>query len=271
MQSYCLCKQSISNFKPEIIFQNESTFKDYNGITIAKCLRCNALKTITVLKKFNPVQSRYQMYEDNLSLFTSLFQPIVNRIYSIQKKGIVLDVGCSSGLLMQLLKKKGYDVYGIEPNKNAWNKVYKYFNKNVFYGTLNSYEKKKNIPEFDIIIFNHVLEHIEKIHEQIKIAKKLLKPHGLLIVGIPNVRNIIFMLRQKYWEPLMPKEHIWHLTDHYMQSLIEELGFKTILKQYSDDKRQDYHQFKKIYFKLLSIVNKIIFSGESVVLYCKKN
>lgn len=271
IQSYCLCKNKKNNFTPFISFQKETVFKDFNGIIITRCNNCGLLKTIASKHNFDAKQSRGEMYEEKKDLFIPLFSPIVNEILKHKKSGKVLDIGCSSGLMLELLHKNGFVVYGIEPNKNAYSIAYKKFSHKIYYGSLvnfvnSNYRKSR---KFDVIIFNHVLEHIEKVHEQLKIAKKLLRPNGLLVIGIPNTRNIIFYLRKKYWEYLMPKEHVWHFTDLYMIKVLNQHGFSIISKQYSNDKRQDYPLMKRVYFDFLSLINKLFGTGESVTLYCK--
>lgn len=272
INSYCLCKNKIKNFVPFISYKNEIVFKDFNGIIIARCQNCGLLKTIVSKNNFDAKQSRGAMYEEKKGLFISLFNPIVKEILKYKKSGKLLDVGCSSGLMLELLQQKGFKVYGIEPNKNAYKIANRKFPKHIFCTTLTGCYcviLHSSKLKFDVIIFNHVLEHIEKVHEQLEIAKKLLQPDGLLVIGVPNTRNIIFYLRKKYWEYLMPKEHVWHFSDQYIIRLLNQHGFSVVSKQYSDDKRQDYPVIKRAYFSFLSLINKFMGTGESVTLYCK--
>lgn len=264
-KSYCLCNK-ISNFKTIIAYKNEAVFKNFEGIRINRCLKCGLLKTITAKNNHQPQQSRYQMYESKRRLFSKLFLPIVNKIIKIKETGNVLDVGCSSGLLIEILKNKGLKVCGIEPDYKAYYYAKQKLGRNIFFGTIENFIKK-NQQKFDVIIFNHVLEHIEKADDQLKIARKLLKKKGLLVVGIPNTRNLIFFVRGKFWEPLMPKEHIWHFSDKYMINLIKLNGFSIDSVEYSDDKRQDYLFLKRLYFNFLSLLNKLFLTGESVTIY----
>lgn len=275
IRSHCLCKKGFSDFKKVIEYKNEAVFKDFEGTIIAKCVNCGLLKTIASKKRFDPKQSRGFMYEKKRDLFIPLFKPIVNEISKYKKSGKVLDVGCSSGLMLELLQKKGFDVYGIEPNLQAYKIARKKFKNNILHGILPDFSQNNHFyvllhrskQKFDVIIFNHVLEHIENIHEQINMAKQLLKPDGILVVGIPNTRNIIFTIRKKFWEPLMPKEHIWHFTDNYITTVLKSYGFSVITKQYSNDKRQDYPFIKRVYFFLLSMINRMFLTGESVTLF----
>ncbi|OGK40723.1 hypothetical protein A3A74_03850 [Candidatus Roizmanbacteria bacterium RIFCSPLOWO2_01_FULL_35_13] len=271
MISSCICDNGKkSYFRKFISYKNETVFKEFEGIVIGKCENCGILKTFPPESgvKFNPKQSRAEFYDNSQEKFIGLFKPIVNLIKKHKKSGTILDVGCSSGILLTLLKKEEFNIKGIEPNKKAFSIAKNKLGKDIFSGTLQDF-LGRNKKKFDCIIYNHVLEHIEDPVEEINLAKKILKRGGILILGVPNTSNIIFYLRQKYWEPLMPNEHIWHFNTKYLISLFKRLDLKVIEKYFSDDGRQDYPLMKKSYFRTLSFVNKFFGTGEAVLLVFK--
>lgn len=263
LKSACICQKNKTLFKKIIEYKNETVFKDFEGIVIGQCKNCGVLKTVSAGKtNFDPKQSRFHLYEEKRDLFIPLFQPIVKKIKQYKKSGTILDVGCSSGLLLELLEKEGFDVFGMEPNKAAYFAARGKFGKKIFFGTLAKYNHKK----FDIVIYNHVLEHIDDINKEFSFVKKILKKDGLLVIGAPNIDNIIFKLRQKYWEPLMPKEHLWYFSKRYLTDFLQKNGFKILDISFSDDKRQDYPPLKQIYFRMLSLVNKLMSTGETMLI-----
>jgi len=268
--SACICQNfKISGFKPVIQFNNETVFKNYEGMIIGKCLKCGILKTFPPKdSSFNPKQSRADFYEKDKDLFIELFKPIVEKIKKFRRKGKVLDVGCSSGILIELLSKEGYEVYGIEPNKKAYKTANKKLNKRIFNGILKKFIIK-NKNKFDFVIYNHVLEHIDNPIDELFLVNKVLKKGGFLIVGLPNIQNIIFFLRQKYWEPLMPNEHIWHFSNKYLINLLKQRGFMLLDISYSDDARKKYPILKRLYFRILSLINKLFNTGEAMLLIIK--
>ena len=86
------------------------------------------------------------------------------------------------------LKLKGYkQLFGVELS-NDRRKVAKSIIKNVF-NDVNKIKKTK----FDVIILNHVLEHIVDIQSVIKILKSKLNANGIIIINVPNslYENII--------------------------------------------------------------------------------
>lgn len=270
--SFCLCKEDKTIFQKYIVFQNEKVFSRFDGIVIGKCTNCGILKTFPPAKSkvFQPTENHSDFYEEKAEKFIKLFRPIVEKIKRYKTKGEILDVGCSSGLLLSLLEREGYEVFGIEPNKVAFRKAEMRFGKKIFNGTLKDYLKTGGI-KFDCIIYNHVLEHIENVKEEIRLVKKILNKNGLLVVGAPNTSNIIFFLRGKYWESLMPLEHVWHFNSRYLINFFRRFNFKIRDISFSDDKREDYPLIKKNYFKFLSCINKLLRTGEAVLLVMEKS
>ena len=105
---------------------------------------------------------------------------------------------------------------------------------------------------FDCIIYNHVLEHIEDINGEFVLIKKALKKNGTLIIGVPNTDNMIFKIRRKYWESLLPNEHIWHFNAKYLAQYLQKQKFEIIKIRFEDDARKSYPFHKQTYFRLLS-------------------
>jgi len=297
MKSSCICKKK-SSFKPYIIYKNETVFKAYEGTVIGQCESCRILKTFPSKKNklFNPVITKAEDYEKRKKEFENLFAPLTEAVRRhTVKKGSVLDVGCSSGILLSLLKRKGFDVYGLEPNRQAYLYAKKTIKKNVFKMTLSQFLRglslraKHSIAKqsinlirlprlyprndrmaFDCIIYNHVLEHIEDVNSEFLLIKKVLKKSGFLIIGVPNTHNMIFKIRRKYWEPLLPNEHVWHFNTKYLVKHLQKHKFEIIKISFEDDARKSYPVLKRIYFTLLSFLNKMMGTGEAVLIVSKK-
>jgi SAM-dependent methyltransferase len=113
---------------------------------------------------------------------------MISRIVSAyDKRSKILDIGCSSGALIEVLKMKGYgDICGIDISEKAIGLCRKRGAESAFVmdGTDLGFED----GEFDIVITSDVLEHIEEDSLALAEWNRVLKPGGKLIVFAPALR-----------------------------------------------------------------------------------
>lgn len=265
--SSCICNKK-SQFKEKINYKG-SVFKENEGIIIGQCENCGILKTVAVNSAFDPKESDGYCYEVNKEKFKKVLNSLIHNLLTFKSSGDILDVGCSTGILLELLSTKGFNFWGIEPNEKAYLVAKRKFGNKVFYGFLEDF-LKKNEKTFDVIIYNHVLEHIENIEKEVALIKKSLNRKGILIIGLPNTSNIVFTLRQMYWELLRPKEHIWHFSKKYLENYFKKNGFKILSINFYNDSRDDYPLHKRIYFSILTLINRLFKTGEAMLVIVGK-
>lgn len=268
MTSHCICGEA-RVFKPVITYRNETAFKEHEGSVIARCISCGVLKTIATPSRLKPMTSRVEFYEGNQPIFREYFESVADSIIRFCKSGTVLDVGCASGIMLEILSERGFGVYGLEPNSEAFKKAKQKFPGRVFPRKLKEFSRKMK-QMFDIIIYNHVLEHIQDVNREFFLIKKALRPRGLLVVGLPNTDNVIFKLRGKYWESLLPEQHVWHFSTSYIQDILRKQGFEILETSFNNHLRQDYPLVKQLYFKLLTGLNTILRTGEAMLIVARK-
>jgi SAM-dependent methyltransferase len=164
-----------------------------------------------------------------------VFRNIFSKIYSLASEylpqpGKVMEIGSSTGQLLEIFKSNGWSVQGIEPSESAAN-----FAKHKNISTLiSSFETAQMRPKsFDLIIANHVLEHIKNpLSAAVKI-NYLLKPHGICIISVPNFASLSARLFKSYWPLLLPREHPWQFAPSSLIKLAESAGF-TLLSYRTD-------------------------------------
>ncbi|MCH7675856.1 methyltransferase domain-containing protein, partial [candidate division KSB1 bacterium] len=149
-------------------------FHEYNN-----CSRCGSS-----WRKIQDEESVYETSEQNIardknSLYVRFFSAIIRfflgRIVitinsSLESGGLVLDIGCGRGKLMQEFRKRGQEVYGIEPNEIKFNEARREFADNVVQGVYDPAHFRSK--EFDTVVFWHVLEHLNSINESILSVKE---------------------------------------------------------------------------------------------------
>jgi SAM-dependent methyltransferase len=136
----------------------------------------------------------------------------------------ILEVGCNAGGILQHFADRGFKVSGLEINKQAVSFIQEHTSLNVFQGSLESY-----IPDFqpDIIIYSHVLEHLNDPGEELELIGRILKKDGMLYVEVPGIKNI----HQDYECNLMlylQNAHVSHFSVVTLNNLLQKCGYEII-------------------------------------------
>ena len=154
---------------------------------------------------------RKQYVEKSLQKYTSN--------YSKPMTGV--DLGCGDGSNLIWLKQYIDILYASDYNLKRLNRASKNSNANyVFMADILDYPAHDN--SFDVVFFNHVLEHIPDDQKALSEAYRILKPQGILILGIPNEGAAFWRLAYK----LQPKSK--ETTDHVHFYTVETISKKCL-------------------------------------------
>lgn len=138
-------------------------------------------------------------------------------------KGKILDIGCGRGSLLQWLKNHKWETYGVEINKHAAEDGNRE-ELNIFNGELTDANYLSDF--FDIVVINQVLEHVYDPQETLREIYRILKPTGLLIVGVPNIDSYEAKIFQKYWFALQIPTHLYHFSADSLKLMLLENKFR---------------------------------------------
>ena len=190
------------------------------------CPKCGLGTTVGIFKK----EQYHDYHRDKTYIraadqFKNIFQKRLDIISKIGGKGKVLEVGSSTGLFLSLLKDNGWEVLGIEPSVTS-SAIARKQDLPVLNTTFELANLKAN--SFDVIIFNHVLEHMVNPTQTIKKARKLLKKDGIIFIDVPNFASLAARIQKAGWKYLLPKEHRWHFTPTSLFLLLEKSGFAPV-------------------------------------------
>jgi len=160
---------------------------------------------------------RYDTFEENLS----------------NNRRSILDIGSGPGFFLLYGKKRGWNVLGVEPSKQAAEHAKSLGLKIIEEFMDHSLASK--LDKFDVVHMSEVLEHIPDPIDTLKIAYDLLKPNGLLCVSVPNDYNPFQQILREVYEYkswwVAPPHHINYFDFESLEKLLEKIGFKIILKE----------------------------------------
>lgn len=200
-----------------------------DGFEIFRCPSCGLGVTVGVyLKTQYSAYHRDSVYIKEEKQFKNIFGKRVGIILKFKKTGEALEVGSSTGVFLSLLKGRGWEVLGIEPSIAAAETAQR---KGI--PTLDTTFEKAELKDgtFDLVIFNHVLEHMENPVEILKKANGVLKKDGIVFVDAPNFTSLSARISGAGWRYILPKEHRWHFTPKSITVLLEKSGFKIVYKE----------------------------------------
>ena len=91
--------------------------------------------------------------------------------------------------------------------------------------------------QFDVVRFNHVLEHTRDPVLELRCANALVAPGGMLLVGVPNLAGLSprlkswqsrLGLKTKRWRHYAALHHLWFFTPATLCRVAEAAGFEVV-------------------------------------------
>jgi SAM-dependent methyltransferase len=128
----------------------------------------------------------------------------------------VLDVGAGRGLLVQALLDSGVDARGIDPARRVLPGV------PVEHANLEEHVDH----DLDAAVMWHVLEHVDDPGAALRRVHGWLRPGGMLLVAVPNVRSIQRALAGNRWLHYDVPRHRVHLSPAGLYRLLGATGFQ---------------------------------------------
>ena len=147
----------------------------------------NELGLVEEKNKYEPAKSNYHCHIEDINDSHSI---IARRV---QEESTVLDIGCCTGIIGELLfKNKKCVNYGIEVDEKSAEIAEKSgYYKKVFSIDIENIEGREVIEkekiEFDYIILADVLEHMRNPADTLYRVSKWLSPTGKILISVPNV------------------------------------------------------------------------------------
>ena len=121
----------------------------------------------------------------------------------------LLDIGCSSGALLQSAMTHGFDAEGVEPAAQAA-EFAKSAGLKVFHGYLE--EARFPASSFDAVTLMEVIEHLPDPSALLREVWRILKPNGVLVVGTGNGASWTVRLVGARWGYFQVAEHGGHIS-----------------------------------------------------------
>lgn len=159
-------------------------------------------------------------------------EELVGILQQMGAAGVVLDVGCGAGLLGERLLTSGTAtrVIGVEVHRSAAAAACERLSQ-VIVGDVSSPTVVDELPEVDVLVAADVLEHLVSPGEVLRALARKLRPGGVWLVSVPNVRHfsvlrdLVFRDDWEYQDVgICDATHLRFFTRRSLLRLCEEAG-----------------------------------------------
>lgn len=159
-----------------------------------------------------------------------------------RREGSVLDVGCGLGFFLRALDPNRWDRHGVEPMPVPYRQAARSLGSNrVHNGDVTAARLPSS--KFDAITFWDSLEHLPNPRAVLQEAARLLRPGGIVVIGLPNFGGYQARHFGEDWFGLSLPHHFCHYTRETLTQLLETCGFRV---RVMEDRTgpESYHSLK---------------------------
>ncbi|MBI4538233.1 MAG: class I SAM-dependent methyltransferase [Gemmatimonadetes bacterium] len=153
------------------------------------------------------------------------FSALLDEVQRLRPAGRLLDVGCSIGRLLALARGRGYDVLGIELGGRARTYAREHYGLPVLGEKLECADLASE--SFDAVALVEVLEHLPDPRRMLSEVRRILKPGGVLLAGVPNAGSLGVMVLHGEARTFN-RNHLVYFGEGTLVRLLEQEGFRVV-------------------------------------------
>ncbi len=136
----------------------------------------------------------------------------------------VLDIGCSRGDWLALIRDRGFETHGLEADPRAAAYARERYGLDVAETDAESWAPAP--AECDAALFFHLIEHVRDPRGFLAKCRRALRPGGRVLLRAPNPESLQMSLLGRRWKGLEMPRHIVLCAPDALRGLLEETGFR---------------------------------------------
>jgi 2-polyprenyl-3-methyl-5-hydroxy-6-metoxy-1,4-benzoquinol methylase len=154
-------------------------------------------------------------------LDTANARAILRRIRKYKPVGRLLEIGIGNGNFIRAAQRAGYDCMGVEASPGLARSFGRESSIPVFVGYLNEFATNRPSERFDVVVMNHVLEHISDPLAALQQIRGLLTSGGIAHIAVPNLDA--WEARLTGWTCYEPY-HLYYFAPATLSALAQKAG-----------------------------------------------
>lgn len=132
----------------------------------------------------------------------------------------VMDVGCGPGTGLNAFRDLGFEVQGIEPDESRSSIGVKEHGLKIYQGEFQTYSSEE---KFDVIMFNHALEHFHNPEYFLNKIKDIAHKDTLLYIEVPEVLDHVID-----WNDSLYLAHLSNFNSHSLEEVALKSGWHLV-------------------------------------------
>ena len=135
-----------------------------------------------------------------------------------------LDIGCATGMLVEEMKRRGWEARGVDVCRESAEFGMKERGIHIDIGTLE--ESRYPDGSFDAVHFSHLIEHVPDPRSFLSEVRRVLASGGIAVMATPNIEGLQARIFQGKWRSAIP-DHLTLFGVTTLRRLLAETGFST--------------------------------------------
>lgn len=269
--------QTCPNCSPPV--SNRTVFVLESGIRVLQCRGCGLqfAETYPDIEKADSgiyggryFEEAIGQREERIATFKEL---IAETQLVVGRKGRLLDVGCGDGALLEVAAQSGWDAEGTDVASAVVRYAREKQGLTVHQGVVEELSLEPN--SYDVVVLNHVLEHVRDPRATLTYLRGLLKTDGVIRIEVPNVASLSsitqiiqsrYRLKKNRWRHYETGHHFWFFTPRTLERTLQAAGLVPIRIAAPSEQWGNKTRFQRV----LNALYKVTFWGGHLVVYATR-
>ena len=153
---------------------------------------------------------------------------LLARLYP--QRGKIVEIGSGLGFQLEAFRNEGWDVLGIDPDRNSCRHATQKLNIPTIASTLEA----AGLPDAsaDVVLMLHVIEHLPDPLATLRQIHRVLKPRGHLVLETPRYDTLMYKVLGRRERSLRCDGHIYFYTTDSLRRTYEAAKFDLVQLDY---------------------------------------
>jgi SAM-dependent methyltransferase len=216
--------QPLAGFYP-LKPERESPARRY-PLEFMRCSRCELMQIVNLPPIDEVFHADYRYSSSTVAGLVRHFEEYATWLRGNLAPGsCVLEFGCNDGVLLERLKRFGFDCFGVDASDNIASLARaKGLAVETGFFEPELVKRLKLTGRFDLVTCSNVFAHIHKVRETLSAVRQTLVSNGLFCI---EVHDGDLLVREHQFDTIY-HEHLSYFTADSLRRLLESNGFETV-------------------------------------------